>query len=97
MLRSRATIHKRRRESACTAALIGRRVAVPQRYTEVEDDGDGFCFGAVIVAVDARRAMLKFDYTGEREAWRVELVREWLADAGVEDLNTALSTLRTTS
>ena len=44
------TIHKRRDRTGnlYAARLVGRRLAVPQRYTEVEDDGDGFCFGAVV-------------------------------------------------
>ena len=79
--------------NAASHRLIGRRVAVPQRFTEVEDDGDGFCFGAIIVAADERRAVLKFDYTGEREAWRLPLVRQWLADDGIDSLSSALDAL----
>ena len=95
----RAAIQKRRRGSGETLrhALVGRRVAVPQRFTEVEDDGDGFCFGAVIVAADDRRSVLKFDYTGEREAWSSALVRQWLADSGVDSLCDTLDALRATA
>ena len=92
MLRS-AIQKKSRAKTAPAHPLVGRRCAVPQRYTEVEDDGDGFCFGAIIVSANEKRAVLKFDYTGEREAWSTQLVREWLADAGVDPLCAALSGL----
>lgn len=60
-------------------SIFGRRVSVPQRYTEVEDDGDGFCFGGVVISVDRRkrRASILFDYTGERQTWPLSLVRQW--------------------
>ena len=90
------TIHKRRDRTGnlYAARLVGRRLAVPQRYTEVEDDGDGFCFGAVVLSADAQRALIKFDYTGEREFWNLKLVKQWLRDdSGVDDLSAALSGL----
>ena len=94
MLRSRATIQKRRHTSATKLhALVGRRVAVPQRYTEVADDGDGFCFGAIIVSADDKRAILKFDYVGDVEGYSIKLVREWLSDAGIDPLCDVLSQL----
>ena len=96
MLRSRAIQKKPHRSSTSAATrhpLVGRRVAVPQRFTEVEDDGDGFCFGAIVVSADDRRAVIKFDYTGEREAWSLKLVREWLADKGVDPLCDLLGAL----
>ena len=91
MLRSRGIQKKKR--GLVGGELVGRRVLVPQRYTEVEDDGDGFCFGAVVMQQTPGRAMLKFDYTGEVEAWSVALVRSWLADEGVDDLSSALEAL----
>ena len=60
------------------SALVGRRVLVPQRFTEVEDDGDGFCFGATIIHTGANRALVRFDYTGDIEGWSLTLVRQWL-------------------
>ena len=88
------TIHKKQRNPK-QHALIGRRVAVPQRFTDVEDDGDGFCFDATVVSADEHRAILKFDYTGEREAWNLKLVRSWLSDEGVEDLLGAFTAVHT--
>ena len=89
--------HKRQWQKSKTVdahPLVGRRVAVPQRFTEVEDDGDGFCFGAIVLSVvNAKRAILKFDYTCEREAFSLPLVRSWLCDAGVDPLCDALSSL----
>ena len=96
MLRSRAIQKKTHRNSTSVAArhpLVGRRVAVPQRYTEVEDDGDGFTFGAIVVSADDKRALLKFDWTGERERWSLKLVHEWLADKGVDPLCDAFGAL----
>ena len=90
MQRSRAIQKRRHRDAATRHPLVGRRVSVPQRYTEVEDDGDGFCFGATIIAADDMRAFLKFDYTGEREAFSLKLVREWINDKGVDELTNAL-------
>lgn len=60
--------------------LHHRRVQVPQRYTEVPDDGDGFCFGGTVTHVDTNscRAYVRFDYTGEVEAYSQVLVRRWL-------------------
>ena len=90
----KSPIHKQRRNATIsTHPLVGRRVAVPQRFTEVEDDGDGFCFDAVIVSADERRAVLKFCYTGEREGYCVRLVRTWISDHGIDTLCGALDTL----
>ena len=61
------------------ALLIGRRINVPQRFTEVEDDGDGFTFGAVITGISGGLSTIKFDYTGEIERWPLRLVRTWLS------------------
>ena len=72
-------------------SLIGRRVSVPQRYTEVEDDGDGFCFGGTIESEDERRAVVRFDYTGERETYLRTLVRGWLSEADSTELLAAFS------
>ena len=74
----RAVIRKKSRVPHATDALVGRRVRVPQRFTEIEDDGDGFCFGGAIVESGERRTLIKFDYTGEVEGWSTHLVREWL-------------------
>lgn len=96
MHRSRAIQKKPHRNGLSAAAqhpLVGRRVSVPQRFTEIEDNGDGFCFGAIIISADEKRAWVKFDYTGEREAWSLKLVREWLADKGVDPLCDALGAL----
>ena len=71
---SRGSIKKASR----THALVGRRVNVPQRFTEVPDDGDGFTFGAVILTVAETLATIRFDYTGEVERWPLGLVRQWL-------------------
>lgn len=87
-----SAIHKRRHQQVAHP-LVGRRCSVPQRFTEVEDDGDGFCFGAIITRVVDGRALLKFDYTGDVEAYSMRLVREWLCDAGVTCLCDALSNL----
>ena len=58
--------------------LIGCRVRVPQCYTEVEDDGDGFTFGATIISGNLHSVCIIYDYTLERE-WRpIWLVRKWL-------------------
>ena len=66
-------------KSCRTHALVGRRVSVPQRYTEVEDDGDGFTFGAVVLAVTGQGIVtIRFDYTGEVERWPIRLVKQWL-------------------
>ena len=91
-----SAIHKRRDRVANSLAsrLVGKRLAVPQRYTEVEDDGDGFCFGAKVLSANADRAWIKYDYTGECENWSIKLVRQWLRDdAGVDELSAALSSL----
>ena len=45
---------------------------------DVEDDGDGFCFGAVITHNDGRLATVKYDYIGDIERWPLSLVRQWL-------------------
>lgn len=58
--------------------LIGRRVRVPQRYTEVEDDGDGFTFGATIISGNLHTVSIIYDYTLERERRPIWLVRKWL-------------------
>ena len=58
--------------------LLGRRVCVPQRFTDVEDDGDGFCFGATIIGGDAKRVLILYDYTGEQESWPSALASRWL-------------------
>jgi hypothetical protein len=60
--------------------LVGRRVSVPQRFTDVEDDGDGFSFEATIIFVDddSKRALIKYRYTDEVESWRLQLVKSWL-------------------
>ena len=93
-LLGRAIEKKKRKQPERPHPLVGRRVAVPQRYTEVEDDGDGFCFNATITTADKQRAWLKFDYTGEREAWCLALVQEWLIDTrGVDALSDALRSL----
>ena len=64
----KSPIHKQRRNATIsTHPLVGRRVAVPQRFTEVEDDGDGFCFDAIIVSADERRAVLKFCWMTQKE------------------------------
>ena len=63
---------------------------MPQRYTEVEDDCDDFCFGGQIIACDIRRALVLFDYTGERESWPLPLVRRWL-EQDTDPLCAALS------
>ena len=61
--------------------LIGRRVSVPQGYFEdIEDDGDGFCFDGIVVHQNLRRAIVRFDYTGEVQGWPVSLVRGWLQE-----------------
>ena len=73
--------------------LVGRRVAVPQKYTEVEDDGDGFCFDAVVIAADTGRAFIKFKYTGEIEAWSLSLVKSWLSGAEDASLIASLQAL----
>ena len=67
-----------RRGDRAAAQLVGRRVRVPQKYTEVEDDGDGFCFGATVIHAGANRALIRFDYTGDVEGWCLALVRQWL-------------------
>ena len=41
-----------------------------------------------------QRALVKFDYTGDRELYALNLVRSWLCDTGVADLSAALGTLR---
>ena len=58
--------------------LIGRRVRVPQCYTEVEDDGDGFTFGATIISGNLHSVCIIYDYTFERECRPIWLVRKWL-------------------
>ena len=58
--------------------LVGRCVAVPQRYAGVEDDGDGFCFNATIIEADTKRALIKYEYTGEKERWNLEMINKWL-------------------
>ncbi len=58
--------------------LIGRRVRVPQCYTEVEDNGDGFAFGATIISGNLHSVCIIYDYTLERECRPISLVRKWL-------------------
>ena len=58
--------------------LIGCRVRVPQCYTEVEDDGDGFTFGATIISGNLHSVCIIYDYTFERECRPIWLVRKWL-------------------
>lgn len=58
--------------------IIGRRVRVPQCYTEVEDDGDGFTFGATIISGNLHSVCIIYDYTFEREYRPIWLVRKWL-------------------
>lgn len=58
--------------------LIGRRVRVPQCYTEVEDNGDGFAFGATIISGNLHSVCIIYDYTLERECRPIWLVRKWL-------------------
>ena len=73
-----------------TEPLAGRRVQVPQRYTDVEDDGDGFCFGGLVIHGDERRVLIKFDYTGDVESWPLSLARHWL-EPDLDPLCLALS------
>jgi hypothetical protein len=80
-------IHKARRRPE---PLTGRRVQVPQRYTDVEDDGDGFCFGGSVVHSDEHRVLIRFDYTGDVESWPLALARTWL-EPDLEPLCLALS------
>ena len=72
---SRSAIRKR---SPAGCDLVGRRVQVPQRFTDVPDDGDGFCFGATIIVGDAKRVTLCYDYTGEVEQWPRDMANQWL-------------------
>lgn len=72
---SRSAIRKR---SPAGCDLVGRRVQVPQRFTDVPDDGDGFCFGATIIVGDAKRVTLLYDYTGEVEQWPRDMANQWL-------------------
>ena len=58
--------------------IIGRRVRVPQCYTEVEDDGDGFTFGATIISRNLNTVSIIYDYTLERECRPIWLVQKWL-------------------
>ena len=58
--------------------IIGRRVRVPQCYTEVEDDGDGFTFGATIISGNLNTVSIIYDYTLERECRPIWLVQKWL-------------------
>lgn len=68
-------IQKKKRPSS---ELVGRRVQVPQRFTDVPDDGDGFTFGATIINGDAKRVTILYDYTGEVESWASALCKRWL-------------------
>ena len=71
------SIQKRRISEHCE--LLGRRVAVPQKYTDVDDDpDDGFTFGATVIGGGFRRVSIRYDYTGEEESWPVALVNRWL-------------------
>lgn len=72
---SRSAIRKR---SPAGCDLVGRRVQVPQRFTDVPDDGDGFCFGATIIVGDAKRVTIIYDYTGEVEQWPRNMAIQWL-------------------
>ena len=73
----RGGIHKRHKAfERCD--LINRRLQVPQRFTDVPDDGDGFTFGATVMHGDSKRVVIVYDYTGEQEQWPVSMVRQWL-------------------
>jgi len=72
------TIHLSLIRKQINCDLIGRRVCVPQCYTEVEDNGDGFTFGATIISGNLHSVCIIYDYTFERECRPIWLVRKWL-------------------
>ena len=74
------TIRKAPPLTAASRDLVGRRVSIPQRFTEVEDDGDGFCFGARVIGMQGKLCLVKYDYTGDIERYSVALVRTWISD-----------------
>ena len=55
-------------------------MSIPQRFTEVPDDGDGFCFGGRVIGMEGKLCKVKFDYTGDIERYSVALARSWLSD-----------------
>ena len=68
---------------------------VPQRYTEVFDDGDGFCFAGRILAVHGKGlATVRFDYIGDTERYSLALVKQWLQPE-FDDLSRSLLELST--
>lgn len=91
--RPKGGILKASHSSIAASTMIGRRVQIPQRYTEVEDDGDGFCFGGQVISIQRNLALVKFDYTGDLEHYSIPLVRTWLLSEIPDELLDALSSL----
>ena len=82
----RPTICKRAAPPTAAHGLVGSRVQIPQRYTEVEDDGDGFCFGGRVVGIQGKLCVVKYDYTGDIERYSIALVRTWVSEIDDEVL-----------
>ena len=72
-----------------SAALVGRRVQVPQQIFFPDDD-ERFFFGGTIKAATKSRLLILFDYTGEEEWHATPIATRWL-EPDISPLCTLLS------